>query len=247
MQHNRIKVTRFHCDALPSLSFLSSATDFATYCTGPIDTSLTAASCLGWCGGQAPSGCRCDPYCDTHPTGCCTDYTSTCVNTNKCSNKCSGNSPDGSCTCGDTCAERGTCCSDAPGPCGSFYSPQCSDIVVQHGNYESDAIADGTTPAGWTLQRQWTPLAQAISVVAGNAAKPGAPFNNATNRYFRLTVGGATADGNYLSNALSARTFFPFDKAVGANKPIVAGSQLVFDVMVELNGRTANVHLLETR
>ena len=73
------------------------------------------ASCMesDVCGGQAPSGCWCDPSCATYDD-CCADGPCTTVETScEASGACGGQAPSG-CWCDAGCAEFGDCCLDGP-------------------------------------------------------------------------------------------------------------------------------------
>ena len=77
-----------------------------------------SASCKDYCGGAAPSGCKCDYTC--HDSGnCCDDFKEQCpaeFALDSCEGHCGGVAPSG-CQCDATCQGSGDCCHDFKTEC----------------------------------------------------------------------------------------------------------------------------------
>jgi hypothetical protein len=90
------------------------------------DPNKQVASCQGYCGGQAPSGCWCDGKCNEHGD-CCSDQNQVCSMQGSfnpppgpsatCQGFCGAQAPSG-CWCDDKCTENGDCCPDRSQVCG---------------------------------------------------------------------------------------------------------------------------------
>lgn len=87
-------------------------------CSVQVDaTEPPAATCNGYCGGRAPSGCYCDAQCSTYGD-CCADVASRCPSANpaSCVGHCGGRAQSG-CYCDAACRTYGDCCTDARPAC----------------------------------------------------------------------------------------------------------------------------------
>jgi len=74
----------------------------------PSDPEGSDPDCAGWCGGQAPAGCWCDPAC-VEEGDCCPDRAQTCAAT--CEGWCGVEAPGG-CWCDHECTDYDDCCPD---------------------------------------------------------------------------------------------------------------------------------------
>lgn len=79
-----------------------------------------AASCEGFCGGQAPDGCWCDQACVANGD-CCEDACEACdigcpPDPDSCEGHCDDQAPGG-CYCDDACQDFGDCCEDVCDAC----------------------------------------------------------------------------------------------------------------------------------
>ena len=95
----------------------------------PTPPSAEGASCVGYCGGEAPLGCFCDSECLAYGD-CCGDVCAACgecldtppiepepEGATSCEGRCGEPAGSGDCGCDEGCELRGDCCSDVVAVC----------------------------------------------------------------------------------------------------------------------------------